>query len=81
MENSFEQNLLNNLMETWILPSIRERQEAGELEKPLALQMAQIFKPLQENSWVDFDAFLALPTSPQPDCSLIAANQACGPCG
>jgi len=36
-------------METWILPSILERQEAGELEKPLALQMAQIiFKSNEE---------------------------------
>ena len=33
-------------MNTWILPSIRERQERNELDKPLTLQMAQIiFKP------------------------------------
>jgi uncharacterized protein (UPF0332 family) len=42
VENNFEKNLLNNLMETWVLPSIRERQAAGDLEKPLSLQMAQI---------------------------------------
>lgn len=33
-------------MDQWVLPSIRERQESGELKKPLALNMAQIiFKP------------------------------------
>ena len=33
-------------MDQWILPSIRERQESGDLPKPLALSMAQIiFKP------------------------------------
>ena len=46
MDKTFETNLFNNLMDQWILPSIRERQESGELEKPLALSMAQIiFKP------------------------------------
>lgn len=42
MESNFEKNLLNNLMETWILPSVRARQEAGELDTPLPLRMAQI---------------------------------------
>ena len=46
MGKSFENNLFDNLMETWILPSVRERQEKGELEKPLPIKMAQIiFKP------------------------------------
>lgn len=46
MSNSFEQNLLNNLMETWIVPSIEDRLEKGELERPVVLKMAQIvFKP------------------------------------
>lgn len=42
MENSFETNLFNNLMDQWILPSVRERQERKELKEPLALRMAQI---------------------------------------
>lgn len=42
MSDSFEQNLLKNLMETWIVPSIEGRQEKGELERPIALKMAQI---------------------------------------
>lgn len=42
MENQFEQNLFNNLMDTWVLPSIQERQKEGSLEKPLSLGMAQI---------------------------------------
>ncbi|WP_085918821.1 HEPN domain-containing protein [Halomonas sp. CSM-2] len=42
MSDSFEQNLLNNLMETWIVPSIEDRQEKGEFERPIALKMAQI---------------------------------------
>ena len=46
MSDSFEENLLNNLMETWIVPSVEDRQEKGELDKPLRLGMAQIvFKP------------------------------------
>lgn len=46
MDNEFSNNLFNNLMDTWILPSVRERQEKGELAKPLSLRMAQIiFKP------------------------------------
>ena len=46
MEKQFKQNLFDNLMNTWILPSIWERQERNELDKPLTLQMAQIiFKP------------------------------------
>lgn len=46
MDKTFETNLFNNLMDQWILPSIRERQKSGELPKPLALSMAQIiFKP------------------------------------
>lgn len=33
-------------MDTWILPAVRERQNTGELEKPLPIKMAQIiFKP------------------------------------
>lgn len=42
MEYTFEQNLLNNLMETWVIPEIRARQEEGCLEKPFNIQMAQI---------------------------------------
>lgn len=46
MDKTFETNLFNNLMDQWILPSIRRRQEIGDLPKPLALNMAQIiFKP------------------------------------
>ncbi len=42
MTDSFEQNLFNNLMNTWVTPKIEERQAKGELEKPVLLQMAQI---------------------------------------
>jgi uncharacterized protein (UPF0332 family) len=46
MNEEFGQRLLNNLLETWILPAIRERQEKGELPKPLGLKAAQIiFRP------------------------------------
>lgn len=46
MNEEFGQSLLSNLMETWILPSIRDRQGKGELAKPLALEAAQIiFRP------------------------------------
>ena len=40
--NRFESNLLNNLLDTWIVPDIQRRQETGDLEKPTQLRMAQI---------------------------------------
>ena len=49
MDKTFETNLFNNLMDQWVLPSVRERQESGELEKPLALYMAQIIFKLDGN--------------------------------
>jgi|GEM_PF-1270417 len=40
-------------MEIWIIPSINERQESGEIENPVDLQMAQlIFKPDELKSLV-----------------------------
>lgn len=42
MESTFDKNLFNNFMETWIIPWIKEKQDLGELEKPVDLIMAQI---------------------------------------
>jgi hypothetical protein len=40
--DTFESNLLRNLMDSWVTPDVRRRQEAGSLEKPLHIRMAQI---------------------------------------
>lgn len=48
-DNTFATNLLNNLMETWILPDVRKRQSDGELPKPIELDKAQIIFKLDGN--------------------------------